>query len=520
MKLKQSLLILSLVVMGVLFAACGGPATDTMVRLTVNKAGDGNGTVTSAPAGINLAADGTTANAQFNSGTTVTLTATPADGSTFAGFTGCTAGTGAEANSCIVTLNAATTVTATFNERDGGGGPNPVVNSVTVTPSTLPLQVGTTGQLTANVDATGGAAPTVTWASDAPAIADVDQNGVVTAKAEGTATITATSTADATKSGSATVTVTTQPPPAGVTSVTIDRETLSLGIGQSEDLEVDVETTGGADESVTWASDNEAVATVNQDGLVTGATVGQATITATSVADPSKSDTVQVTVSSGTTTPGQATAMVAAGTDDAEEYVNAFTSGGSSFAVGQVETTSSDLELTYENAGTGTQQVVGVRFVNLNIPENATITNAYIQFRAKPTADGNQAGDVTLTIAAQNSVNPPTFTESTAAAPNSNISARAKTQATVSWTPAPWTPRGAGSQTDLAAEQTPNLSTIVQELVGDAAWDPANNAIAFIITGTGTNLRRAQSYEGATGGSSPNPTAIPELVVDYTTPNP
>ena len=50
MKLKQSLLILSLVVLGALFAACGGggPTPATKVNLTVTKAGDGSGTVTSA----------------------------------------------------------------------------------------------------------------------------------------------------------------------------------------------------------------------------------------------------------------------------------------------------------------------------------------------------------------------------------------------------------------------------------------------------------------------------------------
>ena len=77
--------------------------------LTVSKAGAGSGTVTSSPAGISC---GTTCAATFASGTVVTLTATPATGSTFAGWSGggCS-GTG----SCAVTLTATTTVTATFN---------------------------------------------------------------------------------------------------------------------------------------------------------------------------------------------------------------------------------------------------------------------------------------------------------------------------------------------------------------------------------------------------------------------
>jgi hypothetical protein len=77
--------------------------------LAVSKAGSGQGTVTSNPAGIDC---GTTCLAVFNQNTVVTLTATAAAGSTFGGWSGagCT-GTG----TCIVTMNAAQTVTATFN---------------------------------------------------------------------------------------------------------------------------------------------------------------------------------------------------------------------------------------------------------------------------------------------------------------------------------------------------------------------------------------------------------------------
>src|SRR5207245_74618 len=79
--------------------------------LTVNKAGTGSGTVTSSPAGINC---GATCSAAYDSGTVVTLTATPASGSTFTGWSGggCF-GTG----TCAVTMTAATTVTATFDRQ-------------------------------------------------------------------------------------------------------------------------------------------------------------------------------------------------------------------------------------------------------------------------------------------------------------------------------------------------------------------------------------------------------------------
>jgi len=80
--------------------------------LTVNKAGSGSGTVVSSPAGINC---GSGCSESFTEGTIVTLTATPAAGSVFGGWSsgGCS-GTGI----CMLTINANTSVTATFNASD------------------------------------------------------------------------------------------------------------------------------------------------------------------------------------------------------------------------------------------------------------------------------------------------------------------------------------------------------------------------------------------------------------------
>ncbi|WP_181407530.1 InlB B-repeat-containing protein [Nocardioides sambongensis] len=76
--------------------------------LTIDKTGSGSGKVTSSPAGIDC---GSTCAADFDSGSTVTLTAAPTAGSTFSGWSGggCS-GTGP----CDVVLGAATTVTAGF----------------------------------------------------------------------------------------------------------------------------------------------------------------------------------------------------------------------------------------------------------------------------------------------------------------------------------------------------------------------------------------------------------------------
>jgi len=76
--------------------------------LTVSKAGTGSGTVTSSNGAINC---GTTCSAAYASGTSVALTATPASGSVFSGWSGAgCSGTGR----CVVTMSAAQAVAATF----------------------------------------------------------------------------------------------------------------------------------------------------------------------------------------------------------------------------------------------------------------------------------------------------------------------------------------------------------------------------------------------------------------------
>jgi phospholipase C len=83
-------------------------APNTIYTLTVQLAGTASGTVTSNPAGISCPS---TCSASFNSGTVVQLTASPAAGAFFAGWSGACSGTA----TCSLTLNADASVTATFN---------------------------------------------------------------------------------------------------------------------------------------------------------------------------------------------------------------------------------------------------------------------------------------------------------------------------------------------------------------------------------------------------------------------
>ena len=84
--------------------------TGTGPALTVDFSGDGSGTISSSPPGLGCSAACT---ANFPTGSTVTITASPAVGSTFGGWAGCDFVSG---QSCTVGLsNAARTIAVTFN---------------------------------------------------------------------------------------------------------------------------------------------------------------------------------------------------------------------------------------------------------------------------------------------------------------------------------------------------------------------------------------------------------------------
>ena len=92
--------------------------------LSVSKAGAGSGAVTSTPSGINC---GTSCVANYGGNASVTLAAAPASGSMFMGWSGACTGTG----TCVLAMNQARAVTATFELSGGTGGTcaNPVTFS-------------------------------------------------------------------------------------------------------------------------------------------------------------------------------------------------------------------------------------------------------------------------------------------------------------------------------------------------------------------------------------------------------
>ena len=87
------------------------PPLPSTFTLTVTKQGTGTGTVTSNLSGINC---GATCTLSFTSGTSVVLTATPATGSSFTGWSG---GGCSGAGACTLTMDQARTATATFESQ-------------------------------------------------------------------------------------------------------------------------------------------------------------------------------------------------------------------------------------------------------------------------------------------------------------------------------------------------------------------------------------------------------------------
>lgn len=161
--------------------------------------------------------------------------------------------------------------------------------SITLDKATGEVEIGNTTQLTATV--LGSEEIAVTWESSDTAVATVDETGLVTGVAEGNVTITATSKADPTKSAVCSVTVKA---PVQVVEITLDKTSGEVEIGKTTELKATV--TGNADTTVTWTSSDTSVATVNENGLVTGVAEGTATITATSKADQTKTATCSITV--------------------------------------------------------------------------------------------------------------------------------------------------------------------------------------------------------------------------------
>jgi Bacterial Ig domain len=155
---------------------------------------------------------------------------------------------------------------------------------------------------------------------------------------------------------------------------------------------------------------------------------------------------------------------IAGGTDDVEQKL----SGG-------LNRSSTDLDMMTD--GTTVQAAIGLRFTNVQLPSQATITSAYLTFFE----DEAHSDPTALTFQGQRLANAPAFSA------KSSVTSPARTSARATWNQVPaWT------LPLRSPHQTPDLRSIVQEIIALQNWAPGN-AIAFVVTGSGKRV--ATSYE-------------------------
>jgi alpha-L-fucosidase 2 len=188
----------------------------------------------------------------------------------------------------VVTAVAAGNVNIYAEANDGSGVQGTC--AVTVTPAFIPvtaitlnmtetlIMVGSTETLSVTAVAPDNATDkTYTWKTSDASIATVDQNGVVTAVAEGTVTIYAEANDGSGVKGNCAVTVI--PAFITVTAITLNKTATEIKVGATETLSVtSVLPEEATDKTYTWKTSNASVATVDQDGKVTAVAVGTVTI--------------------------------------------------------------------------------------------------------------------------------------------------------------------------------------------------------------------------------------------------
>lgn len=173
---------------------------------------------------------------------------------------------------------------------------------------------------------------------------------------------------------------------------------------------------------------------------------------------------------------------VSGSSDDAEERAN-----------NSVSLTSSDLELGEDGT---TDQICGMRFQGINIPQGAVINSAYIEFYA----DGNHSDVLSVDIYGEDTTSANAFS-----ATSNNLSNRNPTFAKIHWD-------NIENWTDNNLYQTPDISAIIQEIVNRQDWAALNDLVIFIEMDGSSGTRRAESYNG-------NSSVAPLIVIDYDLPS-
>ncbi len=160
------------------------------------------------------------------------------------------------------------------------------------------------------------------------------------------------------------------------------------------------------------------------------------------------------------------------------------------------------LDLGYDGYDFRGPDRIGLRFYDLDIPQGAEITNAYIQFEVRD-VDARSSQDIDLTIKGEASDNARRFKNQS----SRRINDRTVVGTSVDWQPPAWTNIG-----DKGEDQrTPDLTEIVQSIVDRNDWDNDNGMVFIIEPKPGsTGARVARSFDNSSSRA-------PMLHVEYNT---
>ncbi len=218
------------------------------------------------------------------------------------------------------------------------------------------------------------------------------------------------------------------------------------------------------------------------DGIIgTGVTVShqfgdlsEYPVSLTVVDDKGSASLKQITIYTQT---AEINARISNSLDDVEEFAEN----------GLVSVSSSDLELTDDG---NTNQIIGMRFTSISIPQGSTIVRAYIEFEA----DEVSTASTSIEITAEDTANALQFTNDT-----HNVSSRSTLNTPVAW----------NNITEWSAvdekHTTSDISSLIQSIINRPDWS-SGNAVAIIFNGSGG--RTAESYDG-------EPASAPLLHIEY-----
>ncbi|MDT0607806.1 Ig-like domain-containing protein [Croceitalea rosinachiae] len=160
------------------------------------------------------------------------------------------------------------------------GGEAVAVSSISLSPENPTITIDDSLELIAEVLPANATNKAITWSSGDGTIAIVNDDGTVTGVSEGTVTITVT-TEDGSFTSESLVTVISGMEAVAVSSISLSPENPTIAIDASLELIAEVLPANATNKAVSWSSDDETIATVDDNGTVTGVSEGTVTIIVT-----------------------------------------------------------------------------------------------------------------------------------------------------------------------------------------------------------------------------------------------